>query len=223
MEQKARIDHLKDEFDHLFLQLGEIKVINDDLIYLHPEEGIYNKSAYPSENGILSRLIHGLKIEFALKYMVFLNDRENHNLISFIQNLIRNFECDSLTDRIKLDDLKGYLSKLKRIKNSNEYKVLYHLRNKHFAHLDKNRNETHLPVVNQVDISKQIDHIIEIFKTIGSALFATHYSTEVRYLDRYLLQEISVYYDMIDFYNQQKHREKSTTIDLESIRKILKK
>lgn len=218
---QIEIDQLKEQFEQLFQLIIEIKILSEDLIYLHPKHDNFNDLIFYSP--LLQRLIEGLKTQFALRYCTFLNNKEHYNLSSYINKLIKRFDDIPFTNPIELIEIENSRNRISKIRKSNEFKAVLHIRNKYLAHIDKDRSETKLPEVYQDDIDLQIDELINIFKFIGSSLFGQTYLIELMHWDKdhTILDQLSNYYDIIELYEKIKYKTENRVIEIDEIDKII--
>lgn len=219
---QIHIEQLKEQFKQLFQQIIEIKILSEDLIYLHSKHDNFNELIFYSP--LLQRLIEGLKTQFALRYCTFLNSKEHYNLTSYVNNLIKNYDEVPFLNPTELNEIESYRNRISKIKKSKEFKSVLHIRNKHLAHIDSNRSETNLPEVYQDDIDLQIDELVDIFKFIGSNLFGTAYIIELMHWDKdhIILNQLSNYYDIIELFEDTKYRkDNNKTIEIDKIDEIL--
>ncbi|HLO55643.1 MAG TPA: hypothetical protein VK169_15225 [Saprospiraceae bacterium] len=214
---------LKEQFEQLFTQIMEIKIMSEDLIYLHPKNDNYNDLIFYSP--LFLRMRDGLKALFALRFCNFLNNNEHYNLTSFVNYLIKNYDNITFENMVDLKEIEKCKDKISKIKNSPEHKTLLHIRNKHLAHIDKDRAKTNLKEVFQDDIDKVIGDLVEIFKFLGNKLFDTSFNMEIMYWDKdhNILHQMSSYYDVMKLYEGKKYNSISQKIELKEIEDILKK
>ncbi|MCG8330829.1 MAG: hypothetical protein MI974_24245 [Chitinophagales bacterium] len=217
-------EEVKNKCDQLHEQLAMINLLGEDLVYLFPkDESTYHRHVFTSK--LLERLIEGLKVNFALKVCTFLSHKEDSNICSFISYLLINHSNSDWKELITIEELHVSQKGIETIKSSLAYKVLLHIRNRHYAHLDKNRDKTDLEEVLHDEVMKMIKELIEIFQTLAGRLFETYYNVEFMHwdVDHNLIQQLSGYYETRDLIKIAKYDQKTASVSLKEIEESMKK
>ena len=210
----------KQHFEQLFHQLIEINILSEDLDYLFRRDKNDNELLFYSP--LFNRMLESMKALFALRYCTFLNDRENFNLSAFLDDILLNFDTIEFSKPTEKNEIQNYKKKLSHIKKSTETKVLKHIRNKHLAHIDKDRANTDLGEITLDSVQLHIEEIKEIFMNLGSKLFNIYYKIDLIEFqkDHSLLYQLSTYYNLCDMLDDYKYKRKEKVISITEIEKL---
>jgi hypothetical protein len=185
-----------------------INQLSKDLIYLFPKEENYHKDIFGSQ--LLLRLIEGLKIHFALRLNIFLDETEHFNLVSFIRRLLLEHKKAEWNKHITKIELQKFESDITTIIDSVEFKTIKYIRNKVYAHNDKKAEETDLETTQDAVMIK-VEKLKTIMQEIGSKVFGTNYQMDFMYwdVDHNIISTLSNYNEVYDQYIKLKYNDET--------------
>lgn len=144
---------LQSYYEKLHAQFMMVNLIGKDLIYLFPKDESYHEYIFASP--LLNRLIEGLKVNFALRLNIFLDEDEHFNIVSFVRRLLLNHKKAEWNKHISRSELQNFEYQLNQIVDSIEIQTIRHIRNKIYAHSDKKAENTDL-FTTQEEVMKRL-------------------------------------------------------------------
>jgi len=215
-------EQLKQYFRELCEQIKLIDLLGKDLIYLYSDSSKYHPDIYDSQ--LLGRLIESLKRDFSLRFIMFLCSKEHFNIISFVKRLLINHRKANWNRNITKKELQDIEKYVAVITTSNEYETLKHLRDKIYAHNDKNARYKQLRTTIE-EVMKYVKFLKKLTHEIGLKVFGINDPMEFHNIDidHNLLSTLSNYHEVLDNFLNIKYENEELSANWRKIEKWIKK
>lgn len=143
-----------------------LEYLKNDIVYISNRNENYFKEIIYNSNFFGRTYKNSIKL-FVLELYKILENKEDYNLRSLLNNIINNGEgYYNWFTKPNINKVVEFRNRLSSISKSEDYKKIKNLRNKYYAHSDSSRNnfETNIPFNKLWEILDEIQKNILLFK-----------------------------------------------------------
>ncbi len=186
--------YIKERLEDIFNRIISLHLLEEDLKYIANMEAPHFE-AVVAKSHFFFRMKESILRRIVLELCMLLKQSEDLNIPSFLANLANSHKKYSWKSKIELRVIQELQSQLQGIVVSEQFGKIVILRDKFYAHADKNRNQIEFKLPH-AEVWLIISKLKNIHDVLNSSFFntTTHWSFSKVNMGHHVLESLFKYY-----------------------------